>query len=478
LHGRRTNWTCPLFPTRRSNINTKPHKRLKLLFADDEKSLQELMRLELPRMGHEVTVCPDGTTAAAALERNTYDCILVDLDMPGLSGIEVIARAKQLAPDTEAIVLTGKSSLESAVAALRHGSFDYLTKPCKLVDLEAVLNRVAQRRELTNKYRALKKRLERIEGPSELIGQSPEIDRVRQLTAKVAPTDSTVLILGETGTGKELVARALHDQSLRAEMPFVPINCGALPENLIESELFGHRKGAFTGAEEHRVGLFEVANGGSVLLDEIAELPKAMQAKLLRFLESGEVRRVGDNEPFTCDVRVICATNRDLGQMVADGEFREDLWFRVNTFEIALPPLRERPTDIGLLARHLAARSGAAARPDDQLFTPEALRALTEHTWPGNVRELANVIEHALILCEGGPISLEHLPSRLTSRQPIAPDLKLSAPCSLRELEMQAIHDALDRHAGNKPKAAEELGISLKTLYNKLNQATSLSRSA
>lgn len=436
------------------------------------------MRLELPRMGHEVTVCPDGTTAAAALERNTYDCILVDLDMPGLGGIEVIAKAKQLTPETEAIVLTGKSSLETAVAALRHGTFDYLTKPCKLVDLESVLARVAERRELTNKYRALKKRLERIEGSSELIGQSAEIEQVRRLIAKVAPTDSTVLVVGETGTGKELVARALHDQSLRAEMPFVPINCGALPENLIESELFGHRKGAFTGAEEHRVGLFEVANGGTLLLDEIGELPRAMQAKLLRFLESGEIRRVGDNESFTCDVRVVCATNRDLGQMVAEGEFREDLWFRVNTFEIPLPPLRERLTDIGLLARHLAARFGAPARPDDQIFTSEAISALEEHTWPGNVRELANVIEHAMILCDGEPISPEHLPRRFTSRRMPTLNLKPTAPSTLHELEMQAIHDALDRHQGNKPKAAEELGISLKTLYNKLNQAASLSKSA
>jgi two-component system NtrC family response regulator len=448
------------------------------LFADDEKSLQELMRLELPRMGHEVTVCPDGTTAAAALDRNTYDCILVDLNMPGLGGIDVIAKAKQLAPDTEAIVLTGKSSLQTAVAALRHGTFDYLTKPCKLVDLQSVLARVAERRELTNKYRALKKRLERIEGSSDLIGESPEIERVRRLIAKVAPTDSTVLVLGETGTGKELVARALHDQSLRAEMSFVPINCGALPEHLIESELFGHRKGAFTGAEEHRVGLFEVANGGTLLLDEIAELPKAMQAKLLRFLESGEIRRVGDNESFTCDVRVICATNRDLGEMVAAGEFREDLWFRVNTFEIPLPPLRERLRDVGLLGRHLAARFGAPTRPDDEVFTPEALEALQSHTWPGNVRELANVIEHAMILCEGQPIAPEHLPRRFASRQTTTLQLKPTPPCTLRELEMQAIHDALDRHDGSKPKAAEELGISLKTLYNKLNQAASLSRSA
>jgi two-component system NtrC family response regulator len=436
------------------------------------------MRLELPRMGHEVTVCPDGTTAAAALDRNTYDCILVDLDMPGLDGIEVIAKAKQLAPDTEAIVLTGKSSLETAVAALRHGTFDYLTKPCKLVDLEAVLNRVAQRRELTNKYRALKKRLERIEGSSELIGESAEIEHVRRLIAKVAPTDSTVLVLGETGTGKELVARALHDQSLRAEMPFVPINCGALPENLIESELFGHRKGAFTGAEEHRMGLFEVADGGTVLLDEIGELPKAMQAKLLRFLESGEIRRVGDNESFNCDVRVICATNRDLGKMVTEGEFREDLWFRVNTFEIPLPPLREWLGDVGLLARHLAARFGVPARPDDEIFTPETLETLESHTWPGNVRELANVIEHAMILCDAPPILPEHLPRRFSSGQTAVAQLKATAPCTLRELEMQAIHDALDRHEGNKPKAAEQLGISLKTLYNKLNQAASLGKTA
>lgn len=461
---------------------SKPHQRLKLLFADDERSLQELMRLELPRMGHEVTVCPDGSTALAALERNVYDCILVDLDMPGAKGIEVIARAKQLSPDTEAIVLTGKSSLETAIAALRHGAFDYLTKPCKLADLDAVLRRAAEKRELGHKYRALKQRLERLEGSSELIGDSPSMEQVRRLIAKVAPTDSTVLVLGDTGTGKELVARAVHDQSLRAEMPFVPINCGALPENLIESELFGHRKGAFTGAEEHRIGLFEVANGGSLFLDEIGELPKSMQAKLLRFLESGEVRRVGENESFTCDVRVICATNRRLDEMVAEGTFREDLWFRVNTFEIGLPPLRERAGDIPLLARHLAARKGRRAGSDDPLFTPEALAALQRHCWPGNVRELANVIEHALILSDQGPIRLEHLPHRFAGKPSTtgaAPVLRAaSGPCSLRELELQAIQDALDRSGGNKQKAAEELGISLKTLYNKLNQTAALGKSA
>ncbi|MHB1033471.1 MAG: sigma-54-dependent transcriptional regulator [Pirellulales bacterium] len=457
---------------------TKPPKRLKLLFADDERSLQELMSLELPRMGYEATICPDGLTAVAALERNTYDCILVDLDMPGLSGIEVIAKAKELSPETEAVVLTGKSSLDTAVAALRHGAFDYLTKPCKLVELDSLLARIAEKRELTNKYRALKRQLERLEGPSQLVGRHPRMETVRKLIAKVAPTNSTVLVLGETGTGKELAARAIHDQSLRAEMPFVAINCGALPENLIESELFGHRKGSFTGADEHRVGLFEVANGGTLFLDEIGELPKAMQAKLLRFLESGEIRRVGENESFTVDVRVVCATHRQLDRMVEEGDFREDLMFRINTFEIDLPAVRERIDDIPELARHLLRRFRPSARPDDALFTPEAIALLKNHAWPGNVRELANAIEHATILCDDGPISPEHLPHRFHAPAARSTHFKMLAPQTLREMEMQAIQQSLDRHSGNKPKAAEELGISLKTLYNKLNQVATLEKSA
>jgi DNA-binding NtrC family response regulator len=447
-----------------------------LLFADDEKSLQELMRIELPRMGHEATICPDGAAALAALDRNTFDCLLVDLDMPGCNGIDVIARAKQLSPETEAVVLTGKSSLETAVAALRHGTFDYLTKPCKLADLESLLRRVADKRELTNKYRAMKQRLERIEGSSELIGDSAKMEQVRRLIARVAPTDSTVLILGETGTGKELAARSVHEQSRRADMPLVPVNCGALPEHLIESELFGHRKGAFTGADANRTGLLQVADGGSLFLDEIGELPKSMQAKLLRFLENGEVRRVGDNEPVICDVRVICATNRNLAEMVAAGEFREDLWFRVNTFEICLPPLREHPEDIPLLSRRLAARFSGPRAPAGEVFSPGSLETLASHSWPGNVRELANVIEHAMILCDSPPIRPEHLPQRFLQR----PSIPFPSPSglNLRDMETRTIHEALAHHNGNKSKAAEELGISLKTLYNKLNQASLLDKTA
>lgn len=427
-------------------------------------------------MGHEVTVCPDGTTAVAALERNTYDCLLLDLDMPGYSGIEVIEKAKELSPEADAVVLTGKSSLETAVAALRQGAFDYLTKPCRLVELESLLKRVAEKRQLTNQYRALKKRLENLEGSSDLIGDSAPMEKVRKLISKVAPTDATVLILGETGTGKELVARALHDQSQRNKKPFVAINCGALPEHLIESELFGHRKGAFTGADDHRTGLFEVADGGTLFFDEIGELPKPMQAKLLRFLESGEVRRVGENEPFICDVRVVCATHRRLDEMVSEKEFREDLWYRINTFEIHLPPLRERIDDIPLLAAALAGRFHRNPPKSKKLFAKPTLETLYRHCWPGNVRELANVIEHAIILCDDGLIKPEHLPSRFASRRLQA--FSGGSGGTLREIEVQAIQDAIEKHDGNKAEAAEQLGVSLKTLYNKLSQATTMKKSA
>jgi DNA-binding NtrC family response regulator len=450
---------------------------LTLLFADDEPSLQELMKLELPRLGHRVTVCPDGLTAIAALDKNTYDCILVDLDMPGRDGISVIAHCKEVSPETEAVVLTGKSSMETAIAALRHGAFDYLTKPCKLVELQALLKRVADKRQLTQKCRALQHRVQRLEGTPRLIGNTPAMHKVRILIEKVAPTNSTVLILGETGTGKELVARALHDNSTRAENPFVAINCGALPETLIESELFGHRKGAFTGADDHRVGLFEVAHGGTIFLDEIGELPKAMQAKLLRVLESGEIRRVGENKTTLVDVRVVCATHRDLQAMVAEEEFREDLMYRINPFEIHLPALRERVQDVPDLARHLLARH--RKRPaSEALIAEDAIEVLLSHVWPGNVRELANVIEHATILCDSGPIRAEHLPQQLYSRQLQGAARGKRGVITLRDLEMDAIHEALERNDGNKPKAADELGISLKTLYNKLNQVNNLEQSA
>jgi DNA-binding NtrC family response regulator len=460
-------------------LATPLHNTLRILFADDEKSLQEFMRSELPRLGHEVTVCPDGRAALKALEKATFDAAILDLRMPGMTGIEVLEQLKQIAPDTEAVVMTGHASMETAIEAVRLGAFDYITKPCKLSEIEAVLRKVAEKRDLKHKNLALQTRVQAAEGPTVLVGSSPAMAAVHRLIATVAPTDSTVLILGETGTGKELAARTLYQQSKRAEMPFIPVNCGALSENLVESELFGHRKGAFTGADRDHKGLFEVANGGTLLLDEVGELNKNIQVKLLRFLESGEIRRVGETEPFRTDVRVLCATNRDLRAMIKEDEFREDLYFRINTFEIRLPPLRERRPDIPDLARHLLGR--AARRPVEQvadLLTGEAIDALLEHDWPGNVRELANVMEHAYIIAGGGPITPEHLPHHL--RRGPAATISLAAATAagpapagartLREIEMEHVLRVLEKHDGNKPAAAAELGISLKTLYNKLNQ--------
>ena len=365
--------------------------------------------------------------------------------------------------------------MESAVAAVRQGVFDYLTKPCKLAEIQAVLERVRKKRELTSRLRALERRVRRAEGATRLVGRSAALERVRRLVARVAGSEAAVLVRGETGTGKELVARAIHEGSGRAGGPLVAVNCGALPEHLVESELFGHRKGAFTGADEHRAGLFEVADGGTLFLDEIGELPKPLQSRLLRALESGEIRRVGDNQPITVDVRLVCATHRSLEQMVAAGEFREDLLFRINTFEIPVPPLRDRREDIPELVEHFVRKARPQTPAQAIVAEPAVLDVLAAHTWPGNIRELANAVEHALVLCDDLPLTVEHLPARLAGlaprvEPPAAQQPAARGPVSLRELEMQAILEGLDRNHGNKVRTAEELGISLKTLYNKLHQ--------
>ncbi len=444
--------------------------RIHILFADDEQHIQQLMRSEMTRWGHTVTVCPDGFTAVAALEKEPFDCVFVDLQMPGMSGIEVIKAAKERYPDIEAIIMTGNPSAETAIEAIGHQVFAYLTKPTRLTEIANVLGRVAERRQLKKQLTALQHRVRRAEGDNQLIGDHPAMQNVRRLVERVAPTDSSVLIRGETGCGKELVAKAVHTHSRRADQPYVAINCGALPEQLIESELFGHCRGAFTGADSARVGLFEVASGGTVFLDEIGELPLSMQAKLLRVLETGDIRRVGDNQTLHVDVRIVCATHRDLEKMVETGSFREDLMFRINTFEIRIPSLRERVTDIDSLANHLIRRHRPEAGANEELIDPATRQLLRAHVWPGNVRELANVLEHAAILCDKLPVRPEHLPSHFGQRQ-LRKELRESGPMSLREMELMAIEQAIQRHDGNKPAAAEQLGVSLKTLYNKLNSA-------
>jgi DNA-binding NtrC family response regulator len=464
------------------------HKALRILFVDDEKSLQEFMRIELHDLGHQITVCADGKTALKEVEKTKFDAAILDLRMPIMSGIELLEKLKELSPDTEAVVMTGHASVETAIEAIRLGAFDYITKPCKLAEIQSVLEKIAEKRELQHKNMALQTRVKAAEGPTILVGESQTMASVKRLIQTVAPTDSTVLILGETGTGKELAARALFQESKRADMPFVPVNCGALSENLVESELFGHRRGAFTGADRDHKGLFEVANGGTLFLDEVGELNKNIQVKLLRFLESGEIRRVGETEPFKTNVRILCATNRDLRTMIKEDEFREDLYFRINTFEIRLPPLRERRSDIPELARFLLSR--AARRPVEQvieLLSAEAIEVLLEHEWPGNVREMANVMEHSFIISGGGRILPEHLPHHLRAGNArptlnIAPEtikaLGGGPARTLREMEMEYVLSVLHKHNGNKGVAANELGISLKTMYNKLNQHQEDQRSA
>jgi len=484
---------------------------MKLLFADDERNIRSVLTEELQHLGHTVVSCADGNEALKILQNETFDVLLLDLDMPGTDGLTLLEKARTLGSDADVIILTGKGTLEAAQRAIHSGIVEFLTKPYTIADLESILKQIAENRTDKQKYQTMMTQFHRESGERKLTGNSDAMQRVYRLIDKIAPTESTVVILGETGTGKELVARAIHEGSRRADKPFVAVNCGALPETLIESELFGHRKGSFTGADTNRTGLFEVANGGTLFLDEIGELPKGVQAKLLRFLESGEVRKVGDNEATVCNVRVVCATLRNLEEMVKEGHFREDLWFRINTFEIHLPLLKDRKEDLPELILALVKRFRHDLIETDaaRLFTPEANHLLSQYDYPGNVRQLANVIEHALILSDHFPIQATDLPDMLrqesmetdrlstrkmeekpsrpilhkdvaametivTHRNPVQElmsfDPSMEA-ATLRDLEMKAIDSALQRHNGNKSKAAEELGISLKTLYNKLNQS-------
>ncbi len=485
---------------------TPAQNRLRILFVDDEAHLREFMRTELPRLGHEVTVCPDSKTGIDAVKKGVFDAAILDLRMEhDKAGLQVLAALKQASPDTEAVIMTGYGSTETAIEALRLGAFDYLTKPCKLTDIEALLLRIQEKRKLKHKTAALESRVQAAEGPAGLIGSSPAMVPVQQFIDRIGPTDGRVLITGETGTGKEVVAKALYLKSPRAEMPFIPVNCGSLNQQLAESQLFGHKKGAFTGADRDHKGFFEVANGGTVFLDELGELDKNIQVKLLRFLESGEIQRLGDSHPIVVDVRVICATHRDLRQMIADGQFREDLLFRLNMFHVHLPPLRDRREDIPELARHLLARHAKRqVEAIAHLLTPQTMHMLMNHYWQGNVRELANAMEYAWIVSAGQPITPEHLPHDI--RNPKLASVPLTAPAaslpaypptavstlpfpagvpgaagmpsaasasgvkSLADVEMEYILQVYAKNNLNKQATATELGISLKTLYNKLHK--------
>ena len=386
----------------------------RVIVVDDEPTLRRTIARTLAQRGFEVTQCEDGATALEQVRVQDADVMLIDLMMPGVSGMEVLRDVKALRPDVECVIMTAYSRVEDAVAAVRAGAYDFLTKPFPSFDAVALtVAKAAERRRLIAKTRRLEEQLDRRPAGSldaEIIGQSAAIRSVFRLVEGVAAASSTVLILGESGTGKELVARAIHRRSARASRQFVAVNCSSIPDTLIESELFGHVKGAFTNASNSRAGLFEIADKGTLFLDEVGDLSLAAQVKLLRALQEGEIKRVGSNDVRTVDVRVVAATNVDLRQKIDAGRFREDLFYRLNVIALELPPLRERRDDIPLLSQHFLRKFARKSGKDLRRLSPEAINALSAYAWPGNVRQLENAIERAVVLARGDEITTDDLP--------------------------------------------------------------------
>jgi DNA-binding NtrC family response regulator len=441
-------------------MQTPDRPGLNLLLVDDDDQLREALERRFQRLGWRVTKAASVAEALARAGQVRHDVALLDLHLPDGSGIELLERLREGQPELEALMLTGHGSIETAIQAMKKGAYDYLTKPFHLPDLEVHIDKAFEKVRLARRERQW---VEQIAFESEryrLVGSGPAVKRVLGLLEKVAPTEATVLVRGASGTGKELVARALHYNGPRRARPLVTINCAALQETLLESELFGHEKGAFTGATQAKAGLVEVAEGGTLFIDEIAEMAPGLQAKLLRVLEDGHFRRVGSTQERHADVRVIAATNKDLEAEQKAGRFREDLYYRLNVVTIVLAPLRERREDIPELVEHfLTTRQIGPRRLRPE---PEALQALVRYDWPGNVRELANVLERAQILAEGDAITLDDLPDSIVAE---APGPVGGDPGHLREVERRHVVDMLRQHKGNKVHAARALGISRRALY-------------
>ncbi len=438
----------------------------KLIFVDDDKTFSKVMKKELARMGYSVVCADRGETALEELKKCNYDVMILDVNMPGIGWFKTLEGAKELDPEIEVIMLTGQATIDSAVESMKMGAYDYITKPCRLNELDVILKKAYEKRQLSKENVSLKRLAISKEQDNVMISQSGKMKSVLNLVNKVSKTDSMVLIQGESGTGKELVARDIHQQSKRNKYPFVAINCAALQDALFESELFGHLKGAFTGAHETHLGLFEVADKGTLFLDEVGELPTNIQAKLLRVLESGEIRRLGESKAIFVDTRIISAINKDLASEVKNGSFREDLFFRLNIFQIQLPPLRDRKCDIPLLVQHFLKTSKNKAV--EKKICPDALEVLMKYNWPGNIRELENLIESMLIVVDDKEIGVYDLPEKIRAHIDME-DYDLGAIVTLSDLEKQQIIKTLSKMNGNKTRVAETLGISIKTLYNKLN---------
>ncbi|KIH76911.1 two component, sigma54 specific, transcriptional regulator, Fis family [Geoalkalibacter ferrihydriticus] len=449
------------------------NKDFRILVVDDEESLREVLTIMLHREGYRVDAAADGAQALACLNDKTYDLIISDIKMPRVTGFELLKHVRETAPETVMIMITAFSSTEEAVEAMKQGAYDYITKPFKNEEIRLIVRNALERRALRQESRQTKNEGPQRKAFANLIGQSRPMQELYDLIEKVADTRVNVLITGESGTGKEVVAKAIHYNSDRRDMPFIPINCGAIPENLLESELFGHEKGSFTGAVSQKPGLFEVANLGTLFLDEIGELPPMMQVKLLRVIQEREFRRVGGTKNIRCDVRVIAATNKDLEGEVKIGAFREDLFYRLNVIRIELPSLRERREDIPLLVEYLYHK--LTGRQGFQV-EEAAMRRLLEYRWPGNIRELENVIERCVVLGASDRVTADCLPLPLQGGVTPAgeavsteiPDSGFDLDAYLGSIEQEILQKALEKTGGVRKKAAELLGISFRSIRYRL----------
>jgi two-component system response regulator AtoC len=453
----------------------------KLLVVDDERNLRTVVQKELARQGHNVETASDGEEAWEMIEQQDFDVVLCDINMPRLDGMGLLRRlCEQNQNRPEVIMLTGQATVETAIEAMKLGAYDYLTKPYRIAELSVLVEQAAEKQSLKIDNQRLRAQIARTSGKMpDIVAQSPQMKEVLRLVQRVAPSDTSVLITGESGTGKELIAQAIHRLSRRHDKPFIDLNCAALQDTLLESELFGHEAGAFSGARTRKLGLFEIADGGTLFLDEIMEMPAALQSKLLRALETRSFFRVGGVKKVEVDVRLVAATNRDRDQAVAEGLFRADLMYRVNSFEINIPPLRTRREDIKPLAEHLLEKIAGVNAPK---VAPNAIEAISQFEWSGNVRQLRNCLERATLLCDGGLITVKELPPEVVYRIE-KPNVSVNynsangvnsfhnaAPTNLRDVERQQIIGALEKTGWHRGKTAELLGISPSTLYRRLRE--------
>jgi len=448
----------------------------KILIVDDERSMRDVLSIMLKRAGYGVTVASDGEEAIAHIDRELFDLVITDLKMPKAGGLDVLRAVKESAPESVVLIITAFASAESAVEAMKLGAYDYLTKPFQVDEVQLIVRNALEKRRLTTENMLLKREAAK-PSPTQIIGESEAMRKVFEMVRKVADTKSNVLISGESGTGKELIARAIHNNSGRSRLPFVTVNCSALPEPLLESELFGHMKGAFTGAVSNKAGLFEVANGGSIFLDEIGETTPAMQVKLLRVIQEREFRRVGGTRDMKVDVRVIAATNKDLEKAIADGSFREDLYYRLDVIPIQLPPLRERAEDIPLLAQHFLERFAHASGKPVLSLSPEATQLLIAHEWKGNVRELENLIERVVAFAAGPQITNADLEGWLHRAAAVVPSTPSDLPhdgvdleAMINSIEKDLLLKALEKAKWVKKKAATLLRLNARSFRYRLEK--------